>query len=75
MEVKKLDCRSNTEFFDVKNCSVQAPTKKTIILHLCIFFIKEVKSLVVIWKDTVKQGNSGQLQIALFHGTNDSTHQ
>jgi hypothetical protein len=67
MEIKKMDCKSDTEFIEVQNCSLQTPTKQLNILHFRVVFIKEVKSLTVSWEDTVKQGNSGQLLNLEFH--------
>ncbi len=73
LEIKKMACKSETAFIEVQNCSLQTPTKKMNILHLRVVFIKEVKSLTVIIKDTVKLGNLGQfagfripLKIRLF---------
>jgi hypothetical protein len=50
MEVKKMECKIDTDFIEVINCSVKTPKRDLNILHLRVFFIKEVKSLSVIFK-------------------------
>jgi hypothetical protein len=47
MEVKKMTYRFDSKFIELQNCSLQTPTRHLNILHLCVFFIKEVKSLTV----------------------------
>jgi hypothetical protein len=56
MEVKKMTCRSDTEFIEVKICSAKTPTKQLNILYLSVFYIKEVKSLSVVFKGNCEAG-------------------
>jgi hypothetical protein len=45
MEVKKLTCKTDSEYIEVVNCSLQTPTKQLNVLYVHVIFIKEVKSL------------------------------
>ncbi len=56
MEIKKLTCKSDTEYIEVNICSAKTPTKQLNVLYLSAFYIKEVKSLSVILNATVKLG-------------------
>jgi hypothetical protein len=67
METKKMACKSDTEFIEVQNCSTKTPTKQLNVLLLRVVFIKEVKSLSVSLKGTVKMGELGHLLDLKFH--------
>jgi hypothetical protein len=67
LEVKKGECKSDTEFIEVKNCSMEAFTKHLTIVHIQVVFVKVVKDLTVI-RDSFFKLLRSSVKYKIFNG-------